>query len=304
MSTLVASGYLHRVRDELQRVKILSLVTDDLLTLTTDTELSDLLEQLHVLFYSCGDKDKDQTGVPLSQVCDGKRDCPSGSDEASCVNTGDSLCGPGVFQCRSGQCVPIEARCDLLLDCQDGSDEEACETECPHRECSSGRCLPRSWFHDGQVDCEDGDDEVSKPTGSNEKCAFICNRTKCVKPEMLNNSISECAGPEGPLDETLGALESFTCTLGNDQTSYNNWAPRCIVARDLFRQIIGCRDFEHLFDCKYFQCPKGYVECPGSFCIPLSNVKDGREDCDWGEDEGTDPLPNLKNYFKCNPLKA
>ena len=30
-------------------------------------------------------------------------------------------------------------------------------------------------------------------------------------------------------------------------------------------------------------------------------MKDGKEECDAGEDEGTNPLPDLKNYFQCNP---
>ena len=90
---------------------------------------------------------------------------------------------------------------------------------------------------------------------------------------MLNDGEVDCQGPEGPLDATLGALEPFTCVRQGDK--FTSWAPKCVVVRDLFGQIIGCRDFQQFEE---FQCPKGYVKSPDSYCIPLSNVKDGKED--------------------------
>ncbi|KAK3691942.1 hypothetical protein RRG08_021867 [Elysia crispata] len=271
------------------------------------TEQYQLLRHLLSLSHSCGDELDDEssspTDVPLSMVCDGKTDCGSGSDEESCGYSGDTTCSLTDFTCKSGQCVPQKARCDLIQDCQDGTDEEACETECPHRECTGGRCLPRAWFFNGQPDCEDSGDETGFAT-VHDDCVIICNRNKCISKDMLNDSTEDCSGPEGPLDETLGALEPYTCTPQDGSSDYlNNWAPKCVLARDLLGQIIGCRDFQHLSHCEDFKCPKGYVKCPESFCIPLANVKDGKEDCDYGEDEGSDPLPDLENYFKCNPMK-
>ena len=303
ISATVASLYLYDHRHK--PLKIFGLVANETLVLASWSDYDHLLVQLHPLFHRCGDDQNNGPhhllGVPLSLVCDGKMDCQSGSDESSCGFIGGKVCNRDLFQCKSGQCVPLEARCDLLVDCQDRSDEVGCERECQHKECKSGQCLPRSWFHDGMMDCKDGSDEDGEPPVS-DICVFICNRTKCVTKEMLNDSVVDCTGPEGPLDETLGALEPFTCTPQDSNSTYlEKWAPKCVLARDLFGQIIGCRDFQHLSNCESFTCPTGYVKCPNSFCIPLVNVKDGKEECEKGEDEETNPLPDLENYFQCNP---
>ena len=214
----------------MNKVEIIGLVVT--VVLETRFDHGRFLEKLRPMFHQCGDKQGSQPdqlwGVPLSLVCDGKVDCHTASDEESCGYIGERVCRPGVFQCNSGQCVPLEARCDLLVDCQDHSDEDGCELNCQHKECMSGQCLPKPWFHDGQMDCRDGDDEgAAAPNG--DTCVFICNRTKCVTNEMLNNSIVDCVGPEGPLDETLGALETFKSRARHEHISFvDKWAPKCV----------------------------------------------------------------------------
>ncbi|GFN98901.1 relaxin receptor-like protein [Plakobranchus ocellatus] len=266
-------------------------------------EIELLFKHLHSLYFPCRSKGTYSPFVsrviPFSQVCNGAIDCPTGEDEDSCSSFNDVSCSPTPFSCKSGQCVPLEAKCDLIKDCQDGSDEEDCELDCPHRQCPSGRCLPKSWFSDGQEDCDDGFDEGSNGS-SIDTCVFICNRSKCITRAMLNDSVVDCQGPEGHLDETLGALESMNCSQTGEMTFKNNWAPKCVLVRDNFGELIGCRDFQHLADCSNFSCPINFVKCPESFCIPLSYVGDGKQDCDYGEDEEERSMLSIKNFFLCN----
>ncbi|GFN79141.1 relaxin receptor-like protein [Plakobranchus ocellatus] len=266
-------------------------------------EIELLFKHLHSLYFPCRSKRSYSPFVsrviPFSQVCDGAIDCPTGDDEDSCSGFNDVSCSPTPFSCKSGQCVPLEAKCDLMKDCQDGSDEEDCELDCPHRQCPSGRCIPKSWFSDGQEDCDDGFDEGSNAS-SIDTCVIICNRSKCITRAMLNDSVLDCQGPEGHLDETLGALESMNCSQTGEMTFINNWAPKCVLVRDNFGELIGCRDFQHLAGCSDFSCPRNFVKCPESFCIPLSYVGDGKQDCDYGEDEGEHPIMNINNFFLCD----
>ena len=61
--------------------------------------------------------------------CNGRRDCPSGSDELDC---GPRRCADDEFTCKNGHCVPRNKLCNDEKDCVDGSDELNC------RKCDKG----------------------------------------------------------------------------------------------------------------------------------------------------------------------
>ncbi|KAH9518628.1 hypothetical protein Btru_005814 [Bulinus truncatus] len=255
-----------------------------------------------LVLFSCDDASR--TRIPYSQVCDFVAQCQNKKDELICnYRKCDST---SEFTCNSGQCVALEAQCDLFADCVDKSDEEKC-IKCRNGLCHDGRCLPKHWFADGEVDCNActsrGDVKAEMASVSDDKiseCVFTCNRTQCTYSSMLGNGVVDCTGPEGPLDETLGKLESTKCYAQRDNATYiyNNWAPRCIYIKDRYEGLLGCRSLVHLQNCDNFVCPEGYIKCIKSYCIPYHYVRNGVYDCLLGEDE-TAPL-NCAGNFQCS----
>ncbi|KAH9525768.1 hypothetical protein Btru_002320 [Bulinus truncatus] len=244
-----------------------------------------------------------QARIFYNFVCESRPGCGVRRDETSCQWR---ACLPDEYRCRSGKCIPKEQRCDLRKDCEGGDDEWDCY-QCRHARCPDGRCLPKHWFGDGEVDCESCTEHgvenelVASQDPDIISCVFLCNRTQCVYERMLNDGVVDCQGPEGPLDETLGALENTTCyERGSTEMNYSNWAPRCIFVRDMFNEPIGCRNMKHLERCDKFRCPDGYVKCPGAYCIPFHYVHNNMNDCPDGEDESSSALLECPGYFLCD----
>ena len=72
--------------------------------------------------------------IPFSYICNGKWDCPYGSDEYSDMCRRNRQC-PNMFHCKQSQiCIHTEDMCDYHSDCPLGDDEEYCSVSklvCP-----------------------------------------------------------------------------------------------------------------------------------------------------------------------------
>ncbi|KAK3801361.1 hypothetical protein RRG08_059065 [Elysia crispata] len=211
LSQAVASGRLQQLFRDVDYVDIGGLVSHEMVRIGS-REKEILLAALDPLFHVCKrsrwsvSADRKRNGVSLAEVCDGRPQCFTRSDEYGCRGLGHANCTSKFFTCRSSECVPLQYKCDLVYDCADGSDEDDCEdSECKHMQCSDGTCLPKPWHTDGQQDCENADDAPQKLSGSKTKdvCLFTCQRNECINKQKLEDDTRDCVGPEGPLDVTL-----------------------------------------------------------------------------------------------------
>ncbi|XP_071941983.1 uncharacterized protein [Antedon mediterranea] len=71
--------------------------------------------------FQCGDS---KQCVPLTDRCDGNKDCRNNADEYKCSNK--KSCGKGKIDCGDGVCYKLDKLCDGRQDCFNNSDEKHC----------------------------------------------------------------------------------------------------------------------------------------------------------------------------------
>lgn len=239
--------------------------------------------------------------ISIGSYCNFVDDCGDGSDESRCERHRCKI--RDEFKCNSGQCIMASQKCDLVPDCSDSSDEgrlctigSNCNSASTFQ-CYNGNCIPQYAVCDFQIDCpgkfhEDEDnatcDLVLKNRSSNYKLSSANLNTTPPTPSYQQTSLvayyqvsnTNQRGQEVSAND-LARHNLFRCTSGNIIDS----SLKCLFEFDRYGFQIGCRDVSHLTECAAFECPKDYVKCSNSYCIPWRYICDGKWDCILGDDE-------------------
>ena len=234
--------------------------------------------------------------ISLNCVCDGEADCINHEDEdvqcndknacsvngakfdfqycrAYCLIKEKCICADSNFQCLSGGCIRANQFCDNKHNCKDKSDEFECvfpSCKTSQFACDNMECIPLSWYCNTFKDCSDGSDEVN--------CTSY-NLHKTIMHSSNNNmsQIIQC---------------------GDSNPDFIYASTMCILTYDHYGMLEGCTNGWHLQNCSESQCI-GYFKCNNSYCIPISYICDGKNDCPDREDEIACEMFVCPGLYRC-----
>ncbi|XP_023030772.1 low-density lipoprotein receptor-related protein 1 [Drosophila willistoni] len=231
---------------------------------------SDGSDQLNCEHITCNSNEftceKSGRCIQLSWVNDNVVDCGPNddSDESSDVFFG-SKCPE--FDCGNGRCRQFADVCDGIDNCGNNADEFACEHECGHGEryCRPIGCYGEMHRCDGIFDCQDYSDEDN------------CNETKSDNHPLTGwKELGECAPFEFACSDPFECIPDFLRCDGiphcYDKTDENNCTELHATHFDMNETVI----------CEHPDRLCGFT----NKCITVTQLCDGKNDCEDTTDEG------------------
>ncbi|XP_024941719.1 modular serine protease isoform X2 [Cephus cinctus] len=242
----------------------------------------------------------DGSRISLSDVCNGKPECPDSSDELRklCQHV---VCPTSMYRCAYGACVSRDSRCDGLQDCTDGSDELHCQvTEiCSDREfqcVNSTECISLSKICNGYPDCLDSSDE-SSILCNEYPCpmhTYHCLYGGCVHQEVICDGIKDCIDGSDENDAVCAAIncvgdecQNYKCRDGEFSCDSQG---QCLPESKVCDGVHQCRDGsdENSKMCKSRDCPQDWFRCAYGGCISKNLTCNLQPNCyDWSDEEET-----------------
>ncbi|GFY44186.1 uncharacterized protein CG3556 [Trichonephila inaurata madagascariensis] len=120
-----------------------------------------------------------------------------------------------------------------------------------------------------------------------EKCWIIPVPSGSFVRLQINSIVSQALCPDAHVNISVGNIEEYRfCSPNSSRHSVTALSDVTIIHHAYKSGYYYSSNFELKYDIKYIECVrKDSFQCDSNFCIPISKVCDGVEDCENGADE-------------------